>query len=78
LKKVIGSKASGRMTCVTEKVMHATSIGIYYYANGDKFEGEWKNNNRDGKGKPFFYPIGILYLADGKKIEEQYLNGRLI
>ena len=25
--------------------------GIYIWANGAKYEGEWKNNKREGKGK---------------------------
>ena len=24
--------------------------GIFLYANGDKYEGEWKNNKYEGKG----------------------------
>lgn len=26
-------------------------IGVYNYANGDKYEGEWKDDKRQGKGK---------------------------
>jgi len=25
-------------------------LGIYYYANGEKYEGEFKNGKKDGKG----------------------------
>jgi len=25
--------------------------GTYYFANGDRYEGEWVDNNRHGKGK---------------------------
>ena len=24
--------------------------GIYYYNNGDRYEGDWKNGKREGKG----------------------------
>ena len=24
--------------------------GIFYYNNGDRYEGDWKNDKRDGKG----------------------------
>ena len=24
--------------------------GIYYYANGDKYDGEWKDDKKNGKG----------------------------
>jgi len=33
------------MVCVCNK-----EIGVCKYANGDKYEGEWKNDMRDGKG----------------------------
>jgi len=26
-------------------------IGVLYYANGDKYEGEWKDNEKMGAGK---------------------------
>jgi len=26
-------------------------IGVYNYANGDKYEGEWKDDKREGYGK---------------------------
>ena len=25
--------------------------GVYYYANGDRYSGEWKNQKRNGNGK---------------------------
>ena len=24
--------------------------GIYYYNNGERYEGDWKNDKREGKG----------------------------
>jgi len=34
-----------------EKVMFKRSfIGVYYYPNGDRLEGEWKKNRLEGKG----------------------------
>ena len=26
-------------------------VGIFYYANGNKYDGEWKTNKIEGKGK---------------------------
>ena len=31
-------------------------IGIYYYPNGDRYDGEWKNDEKDGKGKTIKKP----------------------
>ena len=28
--------------------------GIYYFNNGDRYEGEWKNDKREGKGKYYY------------------------
>ena len=25
-------------------------LGIYYYVDGDKYDGEWKNSKQQGKG----------------------------
>ena len=41
--------------------------GIYYYNNGDKYEGFWKNNKKDGKG--------IYYYNDGNRYEGEWKNG---
>ena len=27
------------------------SVGTMIYSNGDKYEGEWKNDTKDGKGR---------------------------
>ena len=41
--------------------------GIYYYKNGDRYEGFWKNNKKDGKG--------IYYYNDGNRYEGEWKNG---
>ena len=38
--------------------------GIFYQANGDKYEGEYKNGMRNGKE--------IFYLADENRYEGDY------
>ena len=39
-----------------------------YYTNGDRFEGVWKNNRKEGEG--------ILFHENGNKETENYLNGK--
>jgi len=31
--------------------------GVYYYANGNRYDGDWKDDKKNGKG--------IYYFADG-------------
>ena len=38
-----------------------------YWINGDKYEGDWKNDLKDGKG--------IIYWIDGGRYESDYKNG---
>lgn len=33
-----------------ELVLSLLLIGVYKYANGNKYEGEWKLNKKNGKG----------------------------
>ena len=28
--------------------------GLFYYSNGDRFEGKWKNDKKNGKGIMFY------------------------
>ena len=44
------------------KMVHGerNGFGKYIYKNGDRFEGEWKNNKMEGKGT-CFYADGGLY-----------------
>jgi hypothetical protein len=37
--------------------------GVYTYANGDKYEGQWLSNVKQGKGY-FYYNNGELYIGD--------------
>ena len=39
-----------------------------YYKNGDRFEGTWKKNKKEGEG--------ILFLENGNREIENYLNGK--
>ena len=40
--------------------------GIYYYNDGDRYEGEFKNNRREGKG--------IYYYVNGDREMGDYSN----
>ena len=44
--------------------------GIYYYKNGDRYEGDVKNGKREGKG--------ILYFKNGDREMGDYLNDKPI
>lgn len=34
--------------------MEANLIGIWYYPNGDRYEGEFADGKRNGEGKNYF------------------------
>ena len=42
------------------KVVEFIIIGVYYYDIGNKYEGEWANNNRHGKGIFINYSRNLL------------------
>jgi len=44
-------KESLKITRRMGKVLHKTSLGIYYFANGERIEGTWKNDLLEGQGK---------------------------
>ena len=44
--------------------------GILYYANGERFEGKFKEDLKNGKGTHFF--------KNGTSVEQTYLNGVFI
>jgi len=45
------------------------SLGTYYFANGNKYIGKWKNGKIHG--------TGILYYGDGEKYEGEWANGKM-
>ena len=38
--------------------------GIYYYKNGNKYDGNWKDNKKEGKGSFFYSDKGEVYKGD--------------
>lgn len=58
--KAIGLKA-------TSKVLYANK-GVYIWVSGARYEGDWINNLRSGKGK--------MYNVDGKIYEGDFRNNK--
>lgn len=50
---------------VLKVVLGLWTLGVYNYANGDKYEGEVKEKVKNGKGKSKFNRIGVLSYANG-------------
>jgi len=44
--------------------------GIYYSSNGDKYEGEWKNHQKEG--------YGIYYFSNGAKSEGLFKDDKFL
>jgi hypothetical protein len=40
-------------------------LGFYYFNNGDRYEGDWINNVKEGKGK-CYYVNGDVYEGEYK------------
>ena len=57
-----------------EKVNGTIILGTYYYMNGDRYNGNWKNGKRDGKGKQNNNIIGILYYSNKERYEGEFIN----
>jgi len=55
------------------------TIGTCYYANGDKYQGQYKDDKRDGKGNSYRLHLGIHYYSNGSKYsgnwKEDKING---
>lgn len=46
----ISTKDSGKTMKVKGKVVFDRLLGTYIYANGEKYEGDWKNGKMNGDG----------------------------
>jgi len=53
-------------------------IGILYYANNDRYEGEWEDDEASGKGKVLLKAIGTFYKVSGESLKGVFKNGELI
>lgn len=45
--------------------------------NGDKYEGEWDDNEKSGQGKAHSKPIGTLYYDNGDKYTGELKNDQI-
>jgi hypothetical protein len=46
----IGTKDNGRKTTSMEKVILTLSLGVMNYASGEKYDGQWKDDKKQGRG----------------------------
>lgn len=53
------------------------NIGLYQYINGDKYDGEIKNNKANGKGNYLLIILGTYYYSNGDKYEGKWKDGRI-
>jgi len=51
------------------KVLDIRIVGEFHYYNGDKYVGEWKDDQQEGYGNYFH--------ANGEKYEGQWKNGKM-
>jgi len=54
------------MIANTVKVLLQITLGIYHFASGSKYDGEWKNDRKHGKG--------VFTFPDGARYEGEYIN----
>jgi len=68
--------ANLRMIYELEKVIIWSIVGVYTYANEDKYDGEWKDNQMDGKGKSLLNLKGIYSHANKSKYDGEWKEGK--
>ena len=55
MEKEVNMKGNGNEEIRMEPVMLLNIIGIYYYSDGSKYDGKWKDDKRDGFGNKTIY-----------------------
>jgi hypothetical protein len=45
-------------------IINKNRVGIYYYANGNRYDGRWKNDKKFGRG--------TMYYTNGDKYEGEF------
>lgn len=53
-------------------VANSITVGIYFYSNGDKYEGDWMVNP-SGKGSSVLI-VGTMYYANGDRYKGDWKN----
>lgn len=51
-----------------------TIIGTQYYDNGDKYEGQWKDDQKLGKGNNPNNKLGTMIYSNGDRYEGDWKN----
>lgn len=64
----ISTRESGVTVASTGKVEDTTTIGVLYYANGEKYDGEWDGGSICGKG--------VFYFASGEKYDGEWRENK--
>lgn len=57
-------------------IVKENEIGIYYYANKEKYDGQWSNNSKNGKGKETVLNVGIYNYYNGDKYDGMWKDGK--
>ena len=50
--------------------------GTYFHANGNRYEGKWKNDRKEGYGK-FYWKDGNRYEGNGKMIKKKVMESSI-
>lgn len=66
---VMCMRGSGRTIRETGTVAEEVTLGTCSYADGDKYEGEWKDDKRDGEG--------TMSYKNGDKFTGEWKEGRI-
>lgn len=66
---------NGRVMKWTEKVYIINNIGVFVYNNGAKYDGDWENGKRSGKGNDFLM-LGIYHYSNGDKYQGDFVNDK--
>jgi len=53
-----------------DNMFHGT--GKYEYANGDKYDGQWRYHKRLGKGKSILNSLGVLESSNGDRYDGEW------
>lgn len=48
---------------------------MYYYEDGQKYYGQWKDGIKEGRGIKFLILLGIMYYPDGDKFDGEWRSG---
>lgn len=49
--------------------------GAYFRSDGDRYEGEWRSNEKHGQGS-FYYSFGVIFT--GEMVNGKFTEGQLL